>query len=98
MSGAKSMKRLSFISCLFLFLTIVPVMATDCPALVKQALAATDTMCHDTEKNQACYGNINLKANPISLTDNFKFSQPGDHMDITNIKSLQLSPMTLSTG
>ncbi len=79
-------------------ITLVPVLAADCPTLVKQALAATDTICHDTGKNEACYGNISLKATPISGTENFTFSQPGDHVDVSDIKSLQLSPMTIDTG
>lgn len=79
-------------------ITLVPVLAVDCPTLVKQALAATDTICHDTDKNEACYGNIRLKATPVSGADNFTFSQPGDHVDLSDIKSLQLSPMTVDTG
>jgi uncharacterized protein YgiM (DUF1202 family) len=79
-------------------ITLIPVLAADCPTLVKQALAATDTICHDTGKNEACYGNIRLKATPISGTENFTFSQPGDHVNLSDIKSLQLSPMTIDTG
>lgn len=89
-----------------LFLTIfgalvfaaVPVMAADCPSLVQQALAATDTMCGGTGKNQACYGNINLTATPTFGAENFRFNQPGDRVSVTDIKSLQLSPMTVETG
>lgn len=76
----------------------VPVMAADCPTLVQQALAATDTMCGGTGKNQACYGNINLTATPTFGAENFRFSQPGDRVNVTDIKSLQLSPMTVDTG
>ena len=56
------MKRLLPIIFGLLVFAVVPVMAADCPALVQQALAATDTMCSQTAKNQACYGNINLTA------------------------------------
>ncbi|MBA3871197.1 MAG: SH3 domain-containing protein [Anaerolineae bacterium] len=92
------MKRLSLLFYGLLCFGIFPVMAADCPALVQQALAATTTLCHETGKNQACYGNVNLKAKPNSNVSDFHFSQPGDRVDINTIKSLQLSPMTLDTG
>lgn len=92
------MKRLSFIILGLILFATSPVMAADCPALVKQALAATDSMCRETGKNQACYGNINLTAKPNVSAENFRFEQPGDLIDIHAIKSLQLSPMTLDTG
>src|SRR6185436_13032480 len=92
------MKHLSFaILGLILFVT-APVMAADCPTLVQQALAATDTLCHETGKNQACYGNINLNAKPNPSAENFRFNQPGARVDISAIKSLQLSPMALDKG
>lgn len=94
------MKRLSLLlyGLILSGILVVPVVAADCPTLVKQALAATDAICQETGKNEACYGNIRLKATPISSDGNFTFSQPGDHMNVSNIKSLQLSPMTLDTG
>ena len=93
------MKRLSSLMLVFILLTIVPLTAAaDCPTLVKQALAATDSLCKETGNNQACYGNISLQAKPNSQAENFVFSQPGDHVNIGDIRSLQLSPMTLDTG
>jgi hypothetical protein len=93
------MKRLWSIVLMFIILTIVPLtFAYDCPALVKHALATTDTFCRATENNQACYGNFSLHAKPNSSSENFVFSQPGDQVNITDIKSLQLSPMTPDTG
>jgi len=92
------MKRISLLIWGLICLGVVPAMAADCPALVQQALAATDTLCHETGKNQACYGNINLNAKPNASAENFSFSQPGDRVDISAIKSLQLSPMALDKG
>lgn len=93
------MKRLFSTVLVFILLTIVPLTAAaDCPTLVKQALAATESLCKETENNQACYGNISLQAKPASQAENFVFSKPGDHANIADIKSLQLSPMTLNTG
>ena len=92
------MKRLSFLILGFIIFAVIPVMAADCPALVQQALAATDNLCHETGKNQACYGNINLTAKPVANAEHFSFSQPGDQVDISAIKSLKLSPMAPDTG
>jgi hypothetical protein len=93
------MRRLCSIVSVFILLTIVPLTAAyDCPALVKQALAATDRFCNQIENNRACYGNIRLQAKPNSHSENFIFSQPGDQVNISDIKSLQLSPMTMDTG
>jgi len=94
------MKRLSLLlyGLILSGILIVPVVAADCPALVKQALNATDAICQETGKNEACYGNISLKATPISKSENFTFNKPGDHVNVSDIKSLQLSPMTLDTG
>ena len=92
------MKRLSLLIFGLILSTTVPVMAADCPALVKQALASTDALCNETGQNQACYGNINLTARTNASVENFRFSQPGDRTDISNIKSLQLSPMALDRG
>ena len=92
-------KRLCSIVSVFILLTIVPLTsADDCPALVKQALAATDSVCDAMEHNQVCYGNIRLQAKPNSQIANFVFSQPGDRVNISDLKSLQLSPMTLDTS
>ncbi|MCA0454092.1 MAG: SH3 domain-containing protein [Chloroflexi bacterium] len=92
------MKRLFSIMLTLAAFSAVPAMAADCPALVQQALAATGTMCGSTAKNEACYGNINLTATPTFGVQNFRFSQPGDRVAVSDIKSLQLSPMTVDTG
>jgi hypothetical protein len=93
------MKHLPLIICALLLILAAPVMAAaDCPALVQQALAATNSMCQTTDTNQACYGNIHLQAKPNGKVANFTFDQPGDRVSLSEIKSLQLSPMSLDTG
>ncbi len=63
---------------------------SECVTLVQQALAATDSACSDTARNQACYGNIQIQA---ALTDtSASFSQQGDKVDLSAIQSLTLSP------
>ncbi len=92
------MKRLlSVIASIFL-LSTTPLLAVDCPSFVKQALAATKNLCQETGSNQACYGNINLQAKPQPNAADFTFNQPGDQVNVSDIKSLALSPMTIDRG
>lgn len=98
MAGVDAMKRLSLLILGLICFSVVPALAAVCPALVKQALAATDTLCNETGKNQACYGNINLSATSNGTGNNFQFDQPGDRVDVSAIKSLQLSPMAVDKG
>ncbi len=92
------MKRLPLTLFALIFLVAVPVIAADCPTLVQQALAATEDMCQTTGQNQACYGNVRLQAKPNPRVTDFIFDRPGDRVELRDIKSLQLSPMTPDTG
>jgi hypothetical protein len=64
-----------------------------CADFVKAALEATNQACADTGVNQACYGNISLKAEAQPGVDNFVFDSPGKIVDLATIKSLQLSAL-----
>lgn len=83
-----------------LVLGVAPTLASgvDCPALVKQALDTTTTLCEDTGRNQACYGNVMLQARPQPNVTDFKFDQPGSITNVVDIKSLRLSPMSPDKG
>lgn len=90
------MRRSSLFKYLILvFLHVVPLVAqpATCPAIVQTALAATDTACADTGRNQACYGNVLLSAEPQSGAADFTFTAPGDLIAIDGIAKLTLSPM-----
>ena len=65
----------------------------DCPAIVQSALAATDAACTATGRNQACYGNVDLKAIPQAGAANFTFSKPCDLVDVGSVQGLDLSPL-----
>lgn len=77
------------------FLYVVPVVAqpVTCPAIVQTALAATDTVCAETGRNQACYGNVLLSAEPRTGVADFTFTEPGDLIAINDVAKLTLSPM-----
>lgn len=65
----------------------------ECPALVQQALELTDRACAGVERNEACYGNIQIQAQPQPAATAFAFSDPGDRASITDIQSLTMSGM-----
>ena len=67
--------------------------APSCPTIVQDAVAALDELCADTGRNQACYGNLHLVAEPQPDVTGLQFEQPGDIEDVDHILSLTLSPM-----
>ena len=83
---------------LLILLFIAPVMAVaqidTCPTIVQSALAATETACSSIGRNQACYGNVTLSAEPQANVTNLQFNSPGDLVDIAKVKSLTLSPLS----
>ena len=71
---------------------------TDCPDVVKTALQAADVMCGQTGRNQACYGNIHIDATAQPGAQDFRFKTVGDLVNISDIQSLNLSPMVQESG
>jgi hypothetical protein len=69
-----------------------------CPAIVDRALAAVDQYCEGTGRNQVCYGNIRLEAEPQPGIDDFTFSTTGDIVNVADIRTLSLSGMNQESG
>ncbi len=95
----KSVLRSSML--LLLVLTTTTLYAQEnaaCPAIVQTALQAASAACGDLERNQACYGNVALTAEPQPGVSDFRFEQAGDIVDVTAIRSLALSPLNVETG
>lgn len=94
------MKRLLLIFfILFAFNAIISAQEDDeaCPAIVEDALEVTEERCDATSSSEVCYGNLFLEAEPhTGLEDDFKLDEPGDTEAITEVRSLQLSPMDTS--
>jgi Bacterial SH3 domain len=67
----------------------------DCPSIVNAALSAVDSACSSTGRNQACYGNIHLNATPQD-GKTIAFNQSGDIADVADLKTLQLSSMSVT--
>jgi uncharacterized protein YraI len=72
--------------------------AATCPEIVQAALDATDEQCSATERNQACYGNVNLAATPQRGIEDFTFGTPGDIVAVSAVGSLSLSSKIEETG
>lgn len=77
-------------------LTLIPAFAQpadSCISLVQRALSQTESSCAGLGRNQACYGNrlIDVSLKPESPVASF--DAPGDLLALTDIDSLNLSPM-----
>ncbi len=94
------MRRLRTMTWLLLIaLAVTPVIAAaDCPSIVENALQATDEICETTGRNQACYGNVRIDAQPQAGVEDFEFDDIGDRVPVTALQSLRLSPMEVETG
>jgi hypothetical protein len=77
---------------------IAATQAEVCTQVVKEALEATNKVCDAATRNQACYGHLSLEAQPQDTAKPFKFDSVGDRVDVSQLKSLRLSPMDLDKG
>ncbi|MBI5929585.1 MAG: SH3 domain-containing protein [Chloroflexi bacterium] len=82
---------------------LMPVVAqaqsdTDCPEIVQTAFVLTTANCDTLERNQACYGHLVLDAEPQTGYPNFTFEQPGDVVNVVEVRTLRLSAMDENTG
>lgn len=92
------MKRLLLIA-LVLIIGIAQVVAQgDCPAIVESALEATDAACTDTNRNQACYGNVNMEAEFDPAAGDLIFEKQGDIVNIGQLRTLRLSSMDAASS
>lgn len=85
-----------YITIAFVFIfTAITILAQDdaCPTLVQDAIEVTETNCRELGRNQACYGNVQIHAEPSSPDINLTFDQGGDIADVGDIASLQLSSL-----
>ncbi|MFW5691804.1 MAG: hypothetical protein ACOCX3_00480 [Chloroflexota bacterium] len=69
-----------------------------CPAIVEAALDAVDTFCTGVGRNQVCYGNVAVEADPQPDAQAFQFEHVGDVEDVGQLLSLRLQPMDEQAG
>ncbi len=78
--------------------TVLAAQDNICPQIVEQALSTADSFCASTGRNQACYGNILLTAQPQPDVTEFHFDTSGDIENVANIQQMTLSPMDVTSG
>jgi len=69
-----------------------------CSIVVQTALESTREVCDGTERNEACYGNTPLEAQPKPGVSDFTFNEQGDREQVARIQTLRLSALDVETG
>jgi uncharacterized membrane protein YgcG len=90
--------RIAFFATLLLLCVSVATAQGTCPEIVQQALQSIDRFCQSTQRNQACFGNVALTAEPQPGAAAFKFDQVGDITDVAGIRRMELAPMDTAAG
>jgi hypothetical protein len=83
---------------LAVFATRAAASILNCPAIVQTALEATQTLCSAAGRNQVCYGNVLVTAEPQPGVADFRFERQGDIVSVESLQSLRLSAMDLDQG
>jgi hypothetical protein len=82
-----------------LLLTPLPTQAQDdCPSMVADVYEMVETVCSQTERGEACYGNTLIDAQPYSDVQDFRFSEPGDLAELSTVQTMRLSPLNTQTA
>ncbi len=68
-----------------------------CPGFVTAAIENTQTACEGTNRNQTCYGNAPVQAQPKPSAENFSFQVVGDTVNVSDVQALRLSALNLSS-
>lgn len=96
------MNRIKPITLLFFLLCLAPgtaiAQSLTCSAIVETALSAVDELCSDLGRNQACYGNVAINAEPQDGVTDFTFEQTGDVIEVEDLRSMRLEPMDVENG
>jgi hypothetical protein len=95
--GVQNMKSLGLLLALCLVTFSVQITFaqddTTCSTLVQTAYESTETACQNTDRDEACYGNISVVADPQPDAETFEFDSPGDVAGLSSIAGLRLSSM-----
>ncbi len=68
---------------------------TACTQLTTFALEMVDQLCQSVGRNQACYGNLVVDAEPRVSVEDFTFSKAGDITSVAEIQSLRLGGLDI---
>ncbi|MDQ7025179.1 MAG: hypothetical protein Q9P01_03110 [Anaerolineae bacterium] len=93
------MRKLKWIIPFFLIIiSASSTVAQQCLSIVTAALEQAGNECSLTERNQVCYGYINVNALPSVNPNNFSFDVQGDIVPVEQVAALELSPFDEDTG
>jgi uncharacterized protein YgiM (DUF1202 family) len=93
----KHMKKI--VALLFLSLWIGRVLAqSQCADIVRRALETTHQSCSTVGRNEACYGNVQVDAQPQAWVTSFTFAERGDIENIAAVQSLAMSSQVEDQG
>jgi hypothetical protein len=85
-----------FILCVVLIsVTIIGSAQDTCSEIVDIALTAVEDFCSETDRNQVCFGNIQIEVEQQTEQDDLVFDAPGDRINVATIQTLRLSPMNV---
>ncbi|MCB9459023.1 MAG: hypothetical protein H6670_05195 [Anaerolineaceae bacterium] len=70
----------------------------NCPDIVQTAMLTVNEMCAQTGRNEVCYGNAAMDAQPQANIARFEFEQQGDIEDISKLQALQLYELNEEEG
>lgn len=90
--------RLFVLWTLLICFGVVSAQSATCPDIVEDALDAVDTLCGDLDRNMACYGNVQLSATAQIGVEEFEFSELGDIVNVSDIDTMELSPLDEDEG
>lgn len=77
---------------------IASAQAQSCPDIVRRAYVSVDRHCTTTERNEACYGNLALEAEPRVDANDFEFASVGDIEAVSSIDSMHLFDLNEDEG
>lgn len=69
-----------------------------CETIVQDAIRIVQDECAPTDRNQACYGYVQLEATPRDGVENFSFEQAGDIANVADLETLRLSALDEDTN
>ena len=93
------MRKLKWVIPFFLIIiSVSSTIAQQCLSIVTEALERAAQDCTLTERNEVCYGYINVLALPSADADTFDFDEQGDIAPFEQIGVMELSPFNETTA
>jgi hypothetical protein len=72
--------------------------AASCADILARAVEQLSGQCNALDRDQVCYGNFKINVEYLSDDSTQTFSQPGDIIPFSNLKSISTAPLNLENG